>query len=129
LLDALHRAGAGAGSSDGNAYAKKQIEEDEAMPSEENEAKQSEEDEDKQSEEDEANQSEENETEKILQELLPHIAALQDIIENAKNHQHAESAAVEKLKEEIVEDVTRAKQHGVKLEDLLQSINRQDRKH
>ena len=42
---------------------------------------------------------------------------------------HMLSSAVEKLKAEIVEDVTLAKQHGVKLEDLLQSMNRQDRKH
>jgi len=64
-----------------------------------------------------------------LQQLLPHIAALQDIIERARNQPHAESAAVEKLKAEIVEDVTLAKEHGIKLEDLLQSMNRQNRKH
>jgi len=65
-------------------------------------------------------------SEKILQKLLPHIAALQDIMQDVKDHQRVDTADVEKLKSKVVADVTLAKENGIKLEDLLQSMRRQD---
>jgi hypothetical protein len=98
LLDALHRSSSAAGDRERPAPAKKQVEEEDVSSSEE-----------------------------ILQKLMPHIAALQDIMQDIRNHERVDTADVEALKQKVVADVTLAKENGIKLEDILQSMQRQDR--